>query len=60
MTSIISIDNSNFDLNAIMKVDFSYNFEILKKALEALIRVQNFQSKKLIDIEEKYDNKLSK
>ena len=54
MTNIINIDNTNIDLNSMMRFDFSFNFEILKKAIEALLRVQNFQSKKLLEIEEKY------
>jgi hypothetical protein len=53
MASFISIDNNKFDLNGMFQFDFNFNFDILKKTLEALVNVQNFQNKKILELEEK-------
>ncbi len=53
MASFISIDNNKFDLNGMFQFDFNFNFDILKKTLEAFVTVQTFQNKKILELEEK-------
>ena len=52
----MTIDNNSFDLNTIFQLNFTCNFDILKKALESLITVQNSQTQKIIELEEKLLN----
>jgi hypothetical protein len=53
MANFITIDNNKFDLNSMFQFDFNFNFDILKKTLEAFVTVQTFQNKKILELEEK-------
>ncbi len=60
-SSIVSIEGSSYDLSALVNVNLSYNFEILKHAIEAIVKSQKSQSIKMIDYEDnlrKRDKKL--
>lgn len=52
MTEIISIEGCSFDLGNLVNVSLNYNFDILKNAIEMLIRAQKNQSLKQTQLEE--------
>ncbi len=52
MTEIVSIEGCSFDLGALVNVSFNYNFDILKNAIEMLIRAQKNQGMKQLQLEE--------
>jgi hypothetical protein len=52
MTEIISIEGCSFDLGNLVNVSLNYNFDILKNAIEMLIRAQKNQSLKQSQLEE--------
>ena len=47
MSTFISLDNKNFDLNSM----FTFNYELLKQLIETLARNQNETNKKLLELE---------
>ena len=51
MTSDKTFQSGNFDLNSLF--NFTYNFDILKQAIEFIIASQKLQNEKILSIEEK-------
>ena len=57
--TIINLDNTNIDLNALfqMNFNFTYNFDLLKTAFELMIRNQKNQGMKQLELEERINKK---
>ena len=57
--TIINLENNNIDLNSLFHMNFSfnYNFDLLKSALELLIKSQKAQGMKVIELEERINKK---
>ena len=51
MSSTKTFQSSNFDLNSLFNI--TYNFDILKQAIEFIINNQKLQNEKIVSIEEK-------
>ena len=60
--TIINLENNNIDLNSLFHMNFSfnYNFDLLKSALELLIKSQKAQGMKVIELEERINKKENK
>lgn len=52
MTEIITIEGCSFDLGGLVNLSFNYNFDILKNAIELIIRSQKNQAIKHTQLEE--------
>jgi hypothetical protein len=59
MASLLTIDKEVIDLNGMFNFNFQYNFEVLKRTFEALLKVQTLQQEKINSLEERFGNKLS-
>ena len=51
MSSTKTFQSSNFDLNSLFNI--TYNFDILKQAIEFIINNQKLQNEKIVSIEDK-------
>ncbi len=45
MTTIVTLDNSTFDINNL------FNFDLLKQLIEALAKIQSLNTNRIMDLE---------
>lgn len=57
MSGILNFEGSSYDLSSLVNINLNYNFDILKQALESLIKAQKVQAIKMVEFEDNLKRK---
>ena len=57
MSGILNFVGSSYDLSSLVNINLNYNFDILKQALESLIKAQKVQAIKMVEFEDNLKRK---